>query len=82
MELWLEEWWDVDGAGLAVHSSPYLLYIIRSLVDQDQRVLSEPEWQGKLTEVDLRALTPLKWQHINPYGTFTLNMKERLSLDK
>jgi len=29
---------------------------------------------------DLRALTPLKWQHINPYGTFTLNMQERLPL--
>jgi len=46
-----------------------------------QQVLAEPEWQGRLTSVDLRALTPLKWQHINPYGTFTLNMHERLSLD-
>lgn len=23
----------------------------------------------------------LKWQHINPYGTFALNMAERLSLE-
>jgi hypothetical protein len=30
---------------------------------------------------DLRALSPLKWQHINPYGTFALNMKERLPLE-
>ena len=30
---------------------------------------------------DFRALSPLKWQHINPYGTFILNMKERLPLE-
>ena len=47
-----------------------------------QQVLAEPEWQGRLTATDLRALTPLKWQHINPYGTFTLNMHERLALDR
>jgi hypothetical protein len=43
--------------------------------------LRQPEWQGRLTIVDLRALSPLKWQHINPYGTLTLNMHERLSLE-
>ena len=46
-----------------------------------QQVLAEPEWQGRLTEPDLRALTPLKWQHINPYGTFALDMHERLPLN-
>jgi hypothetical protein len=35
-----------------------------------QQVLAEPEWQSRLTTVDLRALSPLKWQHVNPYGTF------------
>jgi hypothetical protein len=45
-----------------------------------QQVLSEPAWQGRLTTTDLRALTPLKWQHVNPCGTFTLNMNERLPL--
>ena len=33
-----------------------------------QQVLAEPGWQGRLTAVDLRALSPLKWQHVNPYG--------------
>ena len=37
-----------------------------------QQVLVEPEWRGRLTPVDLRALSPLKWQHVNPYGTFNL----------
>ena len=43
-------------------------------------VLAEPTWQGRLTTTDLRALTPLKWLHVNPYGTFTLHMHERLPL--
>jgi hypothetical protein len=43
-------------------------------------LLAEPEWQNRLTEVDLRALSPLRWRHVNPYGTFTLNMQERLPL--
>ena len=43
-----------------------------------QQVLAEPAWQGRLTAVDLRALSPLKWQHVNPYGPFALNMQARL----
>jgi hypothetical protein len=31
--------------------------------------------------VDVRALTPFKWQHINPYGSSTLNMQERLFIE-
>jgi len=46
------------------------------------QVLAEPEWQGRLTAADLRALSPLKWQHVNPYGTFTLDMSERLPLNQ
>jgi Tn3 transposase DDE domain len=47
-----------------------------------QQMLAEPEWQGRLTAVDLRALSPLKWQHVNPYETFSLNMQERLPLEQ
>ena len=47
-----------------------------------QQVLSEPAWQNRLTAADLRALTPLLWAHVNPYGTFTLNMRERLPLEQ
>jgi hypothetical protein len=47
-----------------------------------QQVLAQPEWRGRPTAVDLRALSPLKWQHVNRYGTFTLNMQERLSLEQ
>jgi hypothetical protein len=47
-----------------------------------QRVLSTPAWQGRLTAADLRALTPLLWAHVNPDGTFTLDMRERLPLEQ
>ena len=46
-----------------------------------QQVPAAPEWQGHLTEPDLRALRPLKWLHINPGGTFTLDVHERLPLN-
>ena len=37
--------------------------------------------RGGRRVTDLRALTPLKWLHVNPYGTFILNMHERLPLE-
>ncbi len=64
---------------LCLHLLQVSLVYVNTLMMQ--QVLSEPEWQGKLTPADLRALTPLKWQHINPYGTFTLNMLERITLE-
>jgi hypothetical protein len=30
---------------------------------------------------DYRALTPLIYHHVNPYGVFELDMKKRLVLD-
>ena len=63
---------------LALHLLQVSLVYVNTLMIQ--QVLAELEWQDRLTAVDLRALSPLKWQHVNPYGTFTLNMKERLPL--
>jgi len=45
-----------------------------------QRVLEDPEWAGRLTTEDRRALSPLFWSHVNPYGRFTLDMGSRLDL--
>ena len=35
-----------------------------------QRVRSETAWDTRLTPEDFRALTPLIYGHISPYGTF------------
>ena len=45
-----------------------------------QRVLSDPEWSERLTPEDRRALSPLFWSHVNPYGRFNLDMGSRLDL--
>lgn len=43
--------------------------------------MMETSWTGRLTPTDLRALTPLFYLHVNPYGKFELDMGVRLSLD-
>jgi len=65
---------------LSLHLLQVSLVYVNTLMIQ--QVLAGPEWHGRLTPVDLRALSPLKWQHVNPYGTFTLNMHERLPLEQ
>jgi hypothetical protein len=47
-----------------------------------QRVLSEPDWVQRMLPDDLRALTPLIYAHVTPYGTFRLDMSKRLSINQ
>jgi hypothetical protein len=46
-----------------------------------QRVLREAAWDTRLTVEDLRALTPLIYGHVSPYGHFLLDMQTRLDLE-
>ena len=46
----------------------------------DSEVLAQPHWHGRLTPRDYAALTPLIWEHVNPYGRFDLDMNVRLAL--
>jgi TnpA family transposase len=46
-----------------------------------QQVLGQPHWREKLEPRDLSALTPLIWEHVNPYGRFDLDMNVRIPLD-
>lgn len=45
-----------------------------------KKVLAQPHWQGRFTPRDYAALTPLIWEHVNPYRRFDLNMNTRLDL--
>jgi len=38
-----------------------------------QQFLAQPHWVGRMTSRDLAALTPLIWEHVNPYGYFDLD---------
>ena len=43
-----------------------------------QNILSEKIWYDKMTKEDFRALTPLIYGHVNPYGKFNLEMNKRI----
>jgi TnpA family transposase len=46
-----------------------------------QRILLQPDWANRMQPEDLRALSPLIYAHVNPYGRFDLNMETRLPID-
>ena len=71
---------DQELAMLSLHLLQVSLVYINTLMIQ--QVLAEPAWQDRLTAADLRALTPLLWAHVNPYGTFALDMNTRLPLEQ
>jgi len=66
-------------AVLSMHLLQMCMVYVNTLMIQ--QLLAEPDWQDRLELEDLRALTPLIYAHVNPYGRFYLDMEERLSLD-
>ena len=66
-------------AVLSMHLLQMCMVYINTLMIQ--QVLAEPDWQNRLEPEDLRALTPLIYAHVNPYGRFYLDMDERLPLE-
>jgi hypothetical protein len=62
----------------------YLLQICLVYINtrRIQRVLTEPDWTQRMLPDDLRALTPLIYAHLTPYGTFRLDMSQRLASNK
>jgi TnpA family transposase len=65
---------------LSLHLLQLCLVYINTLMMQ--QILSEPQWQNRLQAEDLRALTPLVYGHVTPYGTFLLDMSKRLVIEK
>jgi len=65
---------------LALHLLQICLVYINTLMIQ--RVLTEPDWTQRMLPEDLRALTPLIYAHVTPYGTFRLDMNQRLAIEQ
>ncbi|MFC8176482.1 Tn3 family transposase [Streptomyces sp. NPDC057325] len=63
---------------LALHLLQSALAHVNTLLLQE--ILREEKWHKRLTDADRRALSPLFWTHVNPYGRFELNMRSRLDL--
>ena len=62
---------------LCLHLLQICLVYVNTLMIQS--VLGQNHWHEKLTDTDKRAITPLLFSHVNPYGTFKLDMNERIS---
>lgn len=70
---------DQELAVLCLHLLQISLVYINTLMIQ--QVLSQEQWIKLMKQEDLRALSPLIWGHVNPYGTFRLDMNERLLIE-
>ena len=70
---------DQEVSVLALHLLQASLVYVNTLMFQ--QVLEEPDWLERMPPEDLRALSPLIYHHINPYGTFDLDMAKRLLID-
>ena len=44
-----------------------------------QEVLSEQAWYERMKPEDWRGLTPLFYEHVNPYGLISIDMSQRVS---
>jgi TnpA family transposase len=71
---------DQEIAVLSLHLLQSCLVYVNTLMIQE--VLSEPKWMKAMQPEDLRGLTPLIWSHVNPYGTFRLELDERLPIER
>ena len=63
---------------LSLHLLQICLVYVNTLMIQS--VLAQKHWEKKLTATDLRAITPLIFSHVNPYGTYKLDLKERIGM--
>lgn len=61
---------------LALHLLQASLVYVNTLMVQ--QVLEEPGWLERLREEDRRGL----YHHVNPYGSFELDLAKRLPIDR
>ena len=63
---------------LSLHLLQICLVYINTLMLQ--QVIKEQAWRPRLQAEDLRALTPLFYGHVNPYGEFKLDFQKRITI--
>jgi TnpA family transposase len=68
---------DQELSMLSLHLLQNCMVFVNTLMLQ--HVLACPHWAGRLNARDLHALTPLIWEHVNPYGRFDLDMDTRIA---
>ena len=71
---------DQEIAVLSLHLLQACLVYINTLMIQ--QVLAEPAWLKRMAPEDFRGLSPLIYNHVNPYGIFELDMATRLPIEE
>jgi len=70
---------DQEISALSLHLLQNCMIYVNTLLIQD--ILSEEEWFNSMEKEDFRAITPLIYGHVNPYGNFKLDMDKRIHLE-
>ena len=71
---------DQELAVLSLHLLQNCLVYINTIMLQN--ILKDRTWYDIMAPEDFRALTPLIYTHVNPYGTFRLIMSERIPFEE
>jgi TnpA family transposase len=71
---------DQEVSVLCLHLLQICLVYVNTLMIQN--ILADAAWMDRMNEEDFRALSPLIHAHVNPYGSFELDMQKRLPLDQ
>lgn len=69
---------DQEISVLSLHLLQISMVFVNTMMIQE--VVDEQRWLDRMTPDDFRAISPLIYGHVNPYGSFNLDMKERLRL--
>ncbi len=64
----------------ALHLLQISLVYVNTLMIQ--QVFTDSKWAKRMREEDYRALTPLIYSHINPYGAFNLDLNSRIAIEQ
>jgi hypothetical protein len=69
---------DQELSMLSLHLLQNCMVFVNTLMLQ--QVLARPRWADRLTPRDQQAITPLIWDHVNPYGRYELDMDSRIPI--
>ncbi|HDR6319023.1 TPA: Tn3 family transposase [Bacillus thuringiensis] len=71
---------DQEVSALSLQLLQNCLVYMNTLMVQEVLYDNNQYWLKKMTPEDYRGLTPLFYHHVNPYGTFELNMDQRIPI--
>jgi TnpA family transposase len=71
---------DQEISALSLQLLQNCLVYMNTLMVQEVLYENTQYWLKKMTPEDFRGLSPLFYHHVNPYGTFKLNMEKRIPI--